>query len=544
MTKQEQQKSLPKTKGKLHFASRIVWLAWTGFLLLLLAAGLFLQAPWKVTALVSVFLLAATILPGVYRKWFWAVSGCMAAAVIIWVFLPDDNKGWRPYTFDKELAALQAKYTIPDEENAAAIYNELLQNYDPNSLLGDLPNSELAKLPMRKPWLSNEHPEIAEWLKEHRKTINTLLNASAIEQCRFPISFDATNMNGLIYRLGMMKKWAHLLISSANNDMAEGRTHQAFEKYIAALRIGKHQQQQPSLIDFLVGSSIETFSTNQLDRFIVEGDATEERLSITEQALAEIKHDWNSDLPKVLDYEKLLAKNFWGTFYSVNPEGETRLNPGALKWESRPYLPENRKNDPVETYWQERLMKASIVLRWFYMPSTPQKAGAIIDTVYEKYYPSYNRQKRPKGFSITSTKFNYRYMIEMQLYILEPFYHSTYRTYFTTLALQRGSRLIVALRRYKNKNGNWPGSLDEVKSPASEEIFVDPVNGGPFMYKLTDENFTLYSKGENNIDDEGLQDERTGADDLPIWSGEKILNRMRKQANVKQNEYLHNRTER
>ncbi|MFZ0034977.1 MAG: hypothetical protein WAK60_08340, partial [Sedimentisphaerales bacterium] len=85
----------------------------------------------------------------------------------------------------------------------------------------------------------------------------------------------------------------------------------------------------------------------------------------------------------------------------------------------------------------------------------------------------------------------------------------------------RGSRLIIALRRYKNKNGNWPESLDDIQSSAAEEIFIDPINGGSFIYKLTDENFTLYSNGKNGIDDGGKRDkwdeEKTGADDIAIW---------------------------
>jgi len=46
-------------------------------------------------------------------------------------------------------------------------------------------------------------------------------------------------------------------------------------------------------------------------------------------------------------------------------------------------------------------------------------------------------------------------------------------------------------------------SSDLIKSLAPEEIFVDPINNNSFVYKLTEENFTLYSKGENNIDEDG-----------------------------------------
>ena len=62
---------------------------------------------------------------------------------------------------------------------------------------------------------------------------------------------------------------------------------------------------------------------------------------------------------------------------------------------------------------------------------------------------------------------------------------------------------MVTLRRYKKQNGNWPESLDDIKSFAPAEIFVDPINNSNFVYKLTEENFSLYSKGKNNIDEDG-----------------------------------------
>ena len=70
-------------------------------------------------------------------------------------------------------------------------------------------------------------------------------------------------------------------------------------------------------------------------------------------------------------------------------------------------------------------------------------------------------------------------------------------------------------------NGHWPQSLDDIKSLAAEELFVDVINGGKFIYKLTDENFTLYSKGENNIDEKGVRYEKqpdgTKTDDILFW---------------------------
>jgi hypothetical protein len=507
-----------KEKKKASIVKRIFkWLS-LGLLTVLLIASIIFQAPWKVITLFAVILLACTILPKPYRKWFWLSVGAVIVILVMWVFLPEEDEGWRPYKFDKELAALEAKRAIPDSENAATIYNELLENYDSNSFYAGLPESERDKLPMQEPWLRGEHPEIAEWLEKHQTTISMLLNASKIEQCRFPINADIMSTSDMMDRLAMMRKLAHLLISAANNDMAEGRINQALEKHIAVLQMGKHQNQQPSLIDFLVGAGLETLSTSQLNRFTVTGDATETHLNVIEKALAEIKHDWSYDLPRILDYEKLLAKNFWGMFYGVNPEGKIRLNPGVAKRAMMAQLPEDMKDKFVITYWHERLMKASTIWAWFYMPSTPQKAGEIIDTKYETIYamanPDFDWRKGTKK-PTKMLRLNYPYSVEYLVEILEPAYYSIHDTYLHTIARQRGTLLTVALRRYKNKTGLWPESLDEVKSLAAEEIFIDPINSSSFIYKLTDENFTLYSKGKNNIDEEGRYKE--GADDRPIW---------------------------
>ena len=77
--------------------------------------------------------------------------------------------------------------------------------------------------------------------------------------------------------------------------------------------------------------------------------------------------------------------------------------------------------------------------------------------------------------------------------------------YLRYLANRRGCRILIALRRYRNKNGRWPKTLDGIKDLVPEEILVDPINGGSFVYKLTEENFILYSKGKNNIDEGGLR---------------------------------------
>ncbi|MHC4486925.1 MAG: hypothetical protein ACYS4T_17240 [Planctomycetota bacterium] len=118
-------------------------------------------------------------------------------------------------------------------------------------------------------------------------------------------------------------------------------------------------------------------------------------------------------------------------------------------------------------------------------------------------------------WNFTQISLSFNYLIEHTTATAEGTYYKLHDLYLRTDAEQRGTLLIIALRRYKNENGRWPEGLDEVKGLAAEEVFVDPINGDSFVYKLTEDNFTLYSRGKNNVDEGGKR--KGGSDDWLIW---------------------------
>ncbi len=88
--------------------------------------------------------------------------------------------------------------------------------------------------------------------------------------------------------------------------------------------------------------------------------------------------------------------------------------------------------------------------------------------------------------------------------------------YLRFSADRQGTQILVALMLCKNKTGEWPEKLDEIKPYlSSEDILIDPQNKGSFVYKLTGDSFILYSKGPNNIDENGQI--KAPADDWLIW---------------------------
>lgn len=367
------------------------------------------------------------------RKCVWCAAIVIVIAAIICCLLWKASL-WESQTVDEQLAAIEAARAIPDEENAAIIYNVLLQDANATSLLDTRPgflDDDSDNLTARQPWSGKEYPELALWIKEQQHVIDRLFEASKFDKCRFPIAIDPVQRSQPSQPYRAMRKWTFLLRRAANNDIGEGRIDDAIDKWRCLIQMGAHLRQQPLFVEYLVAIAIEAVALNQTVVFLVEGNADETHLRKIETLPLHTEDDWTAVLEEVLPAEEL----------------------------------------------HEQKMKENL--------------GLLERLKYEFGYGLFAGMKDPGHDRIREI-------------------------YHRKLSTSRGLHILVALRRYRNKHGQWPGQLDDIKPLASTEVLVDPFNNGSFVYKLTEENFTLYSKGKNNIDENGKYEK--GADDWPIWS--------------------------
>ena len=82
-------------------------------------------------------------------------------------------------------------------------------------------------------------------------------------------------------------------------------------------------------------------------------------------------------------------------------------------------------------------------------------------------------------------------------------------------ATRRATPILIALRRHKETTGAWPETLEQIEPKLPEQMFIDPQNNGPFVYKRDGDGFVFYSKGPNGIDEGGSYSGY--GDDWPIW---------------------------
>ena len=79
----------------------------------------------------------------------------------------------------------------------------------------------------------------------------------------------------------------------------------------------------------------------------------------------------------------------------------------------------------------------------------------------------------------------------------ESSYYGFHDIYLKRLTLQRGSRLLAAIRRYQLKKGKWPENLEPIESTVPPEALIDPVTGEQLQYENHGERFSLYGEKGN-----------------------------------------------
>ena len=69
---------------------------------------------------------------------------------------------------------------------------------------------------------------------------------------------------------------------------------------------------------------------------------------------------------------------------------------------------------------------------------------------------------------------------------------------------RRGTWLVLGLRQYREAHGQWPESLDAIAAYVPAEALEDPINDSPFVYVRQGDDFQLYSKGPDGIDESAV----------------------------------------
>lgn len=477
---------------------------------LLLAVGLWFQAPWKILIILAIVLASLTIVPKILRKWVWLGFAVAVAAVIVWIFIPEKDAGqWKPYTLDKEIAAFNAKYAIPDEDNAAVLYTAVMKNQNWDEIC-----SQLDKLGYRDPncvehWSDEDGRKLAELVLPLEPDLNAIREAAKNSKCRFEVHPTVLGLDGDMDRLRIFRRWASILktISSHNCPLQD-----QIDTDITLLQMSKHLSDQPTLLNLLSGLAIAGTGQNQLEKNIMDAAVSSQQLDAIENALQQSKFDMASQWPQILECEKFYVKDVYALMYEMHTSGKIRFTHGLYQ-----NLFNIVKEDPNEfPRWTKFQKKVFPLSMWFVLPDRPDSIFQMIDTAYQPYYAAnwsdcFNtKPKRPfyptaefQNFPFHTSQWNIRGCVDLLAAMTQSIINNFHYTLSKSEADRRGCLLLCAIRRYRIEHQDWPEKLEDLLPAVPEDLLTDPVSQERFVYKRDGDSFILYSKGYDGIDSGG-----------------------------------------
>jgi len=253
------------------------------------------------------------------------VIALLIFVAVIMLILPEGDHTWSSYQFDNELASIEAKRAVPDQDNAAIRYKSLFATIDMN----DCPDSLFRKDRhirdelSQHPWKSLDYPEVSQWLDSHVETLNELLSISNIEKCRWAIQIEICDEYTVPYK--PIRHCAQLITVAGNRDLGDGRFQKALEKSFCLLRMAEHLYQQTLDLDFHIGFRYEMSALKIIRNVIISSEVSQEDIDRIAAHLPTVANNWRRDVSTLLEFSEVRFALLMAQVYEINEQGKVRF---------------------------------------------------------------------------------------------------------------------------------------------------------------------------------------------------------------------------
>src|SRR5487761_1084554 len=379
-------------------------------------------------------------------------------------------------------ADLEAFYSPPpDSRDATALWMAAADalsapEYEADSrgfafLAGE---SNTDPLDLGDPW-----PDIRakELLWKYRDVLADLHAAAAIGgAARYPTRFS----EGIAMTLQPQQNFrsaARLLAFESEMNARGGDAQAAVESIRAIFALARSLQLEPLLVSQLIRLALDNAAVQSFERLLAARDVGGDDLARIDDDLAAI--DYHESFHSAMLGERVIGV-------------QTFARPGVLGNETPPIAAWSifRQGD-LAVYLQlmEELVTSSTVKDQAALRAAVSKAHDKVTDVTSE----------------SSARWRYP-MTALLVPSLLPFAEALGRG-----AARRGiARTAIAVERFHRAHGSLPETLDDLMPGFAPQVCKDPFSGGPLRWRVTDDDYRIYSVGPDGIDQDGSIAEEPG----------------------------------
>jgi dsDNA-binding SOS-regulon protein len=432
---------------------------------------------WRTVAARTFQALAAMIILLVlYIAWFFT-----GKPVITTNYIAELNKIVRPTTDDSLNAALfynKAIKTIVDANDVKELLRSNL--YDAND--------EQKKL-------------ISQWLAKNKEPLALVTKGAKLPYCWQQYQSkdpEQSMLSVLMPDLAPSRDIAYAFCWRAWLNAQSNDFNSAFQDIETCYRLGRHYKGEKTLIEQLVGMGIKGLAL-RTSRQILDSCKIESSVLAGFQQRLQTLIDGDNFKPD-FSLEKLFTYDEIQRCFTESRFGPSHLYPkriiGYLESSN-----ENPKHEPM----------VDLILALRFSPGilfSPTKTETIANA--NAFYKFFNENLTQNPAQLKAEGIDLNAQIDsivnnnIFLRILMPALARVNLIGFRNKIDAESTPLIIALVRYKQDTGGYPASLDKlVEKGYIKQVPVDPFSDKPIAYRKTDNDFLLYSWGENLKNDDG-----------------------------------------
>lgn len=340
-------------------------------------------------------------------------------------------------------------------------------------------------------------PEVAQWLSENQTALAHLRAANALDYRGWPLSCsDGMLISAMLPSLSSVREISSAVVIEGRLLEQQGFVGAALDDYFEAYRSGAQVGQGVTLIEKLVGLSVQRMATDAIldaldapDGSAIDYAALADRLERETPTTREIAQCVQFERAMLLD---VVAHTF------LTGGDQPDINPKLLS-EVAELVGEDAT--PALDQQVQKLQEIGF-------EQTVAQANAHYDELTSQLLKPH--AQRDLGALERSTE----QLDNPLLRSLLPSLGRAIEIDESQEASRRGAILTARILAYRQQTGALPESLDVF---GNASYVTDPLTGQAYRYERDGADFRLYSLGTNGVDDGGAHGERIGSPDIRFW---------------------------